>query len=210
MRADDRTDIGDQVDVSVLFRFQDGFQGFGIIQTVAVGDENRGVRIGGKLLHLGGQSTNGRPAAPDLGNIDEMAFIIHVQHRLDAEDAAEQGRRRADAAAGPQVSKVVYGKPVAEMKTGIPDKLRGFLQGGAFILFLNGQIDQEAEAESVSTAIICRSGYLACSSSIASRPELNVQLSPDEKPRYNRSKPCCSTRSKPVLNVSTLTAAVLA
>ena len=70
---------------------------FCVLLAVAVGDKHGAVVVAfPQLLGLAYQRVNGGSAAPGLGHADEMALIVHVEHRLDLQHGADQSGGGAD------------------------------------------------------------------------------------------------------------------
>ena len=76
-----------------------------------------------------------------------MARVIHMQHRLDGQHGAEQGRRSADPAATLQMVQVVHGEPVAHLRLGLLRKDVDLVDGLPLPLFLDAEVYQQPLAQ---------------------------------------------------------------
>ena len=73
-----------------------------------------------------------------------MAFIVHMEHGLDVQQAAHKCSRRTDTAAALEIFQIIHGEPVVNVQAGVFGKLCRFLDRGAGILAIHGQLDQQA------------------------------------------------------------------
>ena len=58
-------------------------QGLGILQSLPVGDEHRGGLVCDGVRIVLSQRLQGGLPSPDLGHADQVALIVHMEHRLD-------------------------------------------------------------------------------------------------------------------------------
>lgn len=101
VRADDRADVVDLDARDVQAAADLLRQEFRVCKAVTVADEDGLLfRLNGASLHAVDQREDGVFAAAGLRDVDEVAFVVHMKHGLDAERAADEGRCRRDAAAG--------------------------------------------------------------------------------------------------------------
>ena len=120
-------------------------QEFRVCKAVAVADEDGLLfRLNGASLHAVDQREDGIFAAAGLRDVDEVAFVVHMEHGLDAERAADEGRRRRDAAAALQEEQIVDREPVAQVQAVVFSVLCSLLQRCAVLQLLHGQPDQQA------------------------------------------------------------------
>ena len=120
----------------------------GVLGAVAVADEHGlGGGIVGQLAHLVHQGGERRLAPAGLGHVDEMALVVHMEHRLDLEHGAHHGGGGGHPPALFQEEQVVNGEVVALAQLvrlrPIPDLLHGF----ALLAQLGGLVDQHSLAK---------------------------------------------------------------
>ena len=120
----------------------------GILNAIAVGDENGAVFAGQTvLLQLLHQCLQRVFAAAALGNGNQVAFLIHMEHRLDIQHGANHGCGSADASAPLQEHQVVHGEPVADVQLVFLTPGVQLFQGEAFIALHAGIVYEKALAQ---------------------------------------------------------------
>ena len=93
MRADNSANVVDVNVLGTVLFFQNPRQIFGILRAVAVGDKHGlVVKTLAQFRNLLSQRVNGCLAATGFRHIDQVAFVIHVQHGLDLQHGANQAR----------------------------------------------------------------------------------------------------------------------
>ena len=103
--------------------------------------------VDGGLLHLVHQGLQRGLPAPGLGDVDQVALVVHVEDRLDLEHGAQHGGGGRDAPSPLQEVQIVHGELVAQAELvglgPVPDLFDGLPPGP----LLGGQIDQQALAQ---------------------------------------------------------------
>ena len=83
MGTDHRADRGDDHRLRPSGCLDHLSQGLGILQAIPVGDEHRGGLVCDGICIMLGQCLQGGLTPPDLGHTDQVALIVHMEHRLD-------------------------------------------------------------------------------------------------------------------------------
>ena len=100
MGADHRVHIVDHhlLDAHAPLHFL--FHILGVFQAIAVADEDHlPGRVNGRLLHVVHQGVQGGPPPFHFAHSHQVAFVIHMHHRLDAQHRARHSSRGGNAAA---------------------------------------------------------------------------------------------------------------
>ena len=92
---------------------------------------------------MGHQGVQGLAAAANLGDGNQMAGVVYMENRLNAQHGAEKGRCRGNPAAPFQVVQIVYGEPVAQMEFVLLEPLVNFVDRFAVHLHFGGVIGQQ-------------------------------------------------------------------
>ena len=79
-----------------------------------------------------------------LIHLDQVAFIVHMQHRLHVQRRAQQCRRRADPAAPFQIFQIFHRKPVAEMQFVRFHGVGVLVQAHALVPVLHRQVNKQS------------------------------------------------------------------
>ena len=130
MGADDGADAVDDDFLHAVAALDLVGHELGVLQTGTVADiHGLGRGVLGQLADLVRQRQQRCLAAPGLGDVDEVPFVVHVHHRLDLEHGAHQRGGGGHAAALFQEEQVVDGEPVAlaqlVLLRPVPDLLDG-------------------------------------------------------------------------------------
>ena len=149
MGADDRADVVDD------HRFPDAetpldlpSYKLGILQRIAVADENRLLFRGDcKLLHAVHQGGQRGAAATRFADIDQMARVIHMHDRLDAQHRTDQGGCGRNAPTALEKLQVFHSEPMAEVKFFGFQPIAYLFNALSFGALLCGEIDQQALAQ---------------------------------------------------------------
>ena len=148
MGADDRANIIGEYLLYAVFFFQNTFQNLYILYAVAMADEH-GVVCAGKagLAHLLSQRFQGSLAASCFCHIDQLAFVVYMQHRLDLQHGANQCGSCADAAAPLQEHQVVNGEPHTQILLVFFHPVAQLFKTHTFVPLLAGIPHQQALAQ---------------------------------------------------------------
>ena len=145
MGADYRTNAGNQRHIHAAFVLNDILQHLCVFQAVSIGNEDRGIRPD-RLAQFLCQRLDGLFPSVHLGHLDQVAFIVHMQHRLHIQRRTQQSCGCADPSAALQVYQVFHRKPVAHMGNLLPERFRVFFQRHTCVPVLHGQIHKQAFA----------------------------------------------------------------
>ena len=91
--------------------------------------------------------------APGLADVDQVALIVHMEHRLDVQHSAHNGRGRADPAAPLEIHQVVHRKPVAQVQTVVQQPLLQLPKAQALVPLLAGIVGKQALAQRGAQAV---------------------------------------------------------
>ena len=134
MSADHRTDGIDIDFLRLEFRLDLISHIFGVRLAVPMADENHLLLwVDGGLSHMIHQGVQRRLPASYLAHGDQMAFVIHMENRLDIQHSAEEGCSRRHPSAPLQVVQIIHGKPMAQVQLILFQPLNHLVDG--FSLF---------------------------------------------------------------------------
>ena len=172
VRADDRADDLNDDLLRMQTLLHQLCKELRIFLAVAVADKDGLLlRTDRGLFHAVNHGGDHALSAAGLVHGNQMASVVCVQQRLDAQRRAQNGGGGRNAAAALEKVQIIHGEPVRQMVFGFLGVLCGLLDRCAGLALLCRQAAQQ-EAQSVSTFRIFRSGYFSRSSSAAMQEAL--------------------------------------
>ena len=115
-----------------------------VVGAVAMADEHRApLRVAGGGLEVLDQSVQAGPAAPDLFHGDEVAVVVHMEHRLDAQQSAGHRRRAGQPPAPLEEHQVVHREPGADGGRQLPGVVQRLVKAGPCLPLAGYQIGKQ-------------------------------------------------------------------
>src|SRR5699024_5571479 len=120
-----------------------------IFFTVSMADKNRLVLVlpaSNPFIHHPYQFRQRFLSASDLGQKNQMPFVVHMEHRFDSCHRSHDSTQLGDPSSAVQMEQIVYGKHMTKIKFVLLQEISDFLHGFSFFFHFNRIVKQQSLA----------------------------------------------------------------